>query len=73
MREALKTEYDLCLSELEAFRSKHIQIVARFILAQSKKKAEKGTGGSGIMDLLKTSRSETSQQKFSEEYQSCKE
>ena len=41
-----------------------MQLVASYILAQSNKKVERGTGGSGIMDLLKTARAETSAQQL---------
>lgn len=64
MKGELKQAFDNCLREMENFRSKHIQIATSYILAQSKKTAEKGTGGSGIMDLLKTARTETTDQLF---------
>lgn len=66
MRSKLENLFNDCLTQMELFRSTHIQIVAHYIMAQSKKGLghEKGTGGSGIMDLLKQSRAETVNQQF---------
>ena len=50
-------KYNSCLESLIRFRSEHIRIVALYILSQKKGAGPlKGTGGSGIMDLLKTIR-----------------
>ena len=65
VKEPLKGAFNACLKGVEGFRSKHIQMVVSYILAQSNKTAEKGTGGSGIVDLLKTSRTETISRLFS--------
>jgi indoleamine 2,3-dioxygenase len=49
--------YNTCLESVINFRSEHIRIVTLYILCQMSDKASlKGTGGSGIMDLLKTIR-----------------
>ncbi|XP_062518540.1 indoleamine 2,3-dioxygenase 2-like [Corticium candelabrum] len=67
--EGLTAEYNFCLATLEEFRSKHIQLVARYITVESRKGTsqdhdslkETGTGGTGIMSFLKYIRDKTRQ------------
>eukprot|EP01027_Heterolobosea_sp_BB2_P017799 GEZU01025175.1.p1 GENE.GEZU01025175.1~~GEZU01025175.1.p1 ORF type:complete len:326 (+),score=93.34 GEZU01025175.1:248-1225(+) len=50
----LREAYNDCVAKLEQFRSKHIQIVAQYIIAQSKDlNREQGTGGSNLIPFLK--------------------
>jgi indoleamine 2,3-dioxygenase len=57
----LTSAFNECLSAVESFRSTHINIVGRYIVAQSTKREgeEQGTGGTSIMPLLRTARQET--------------
>ena len=65
----LIVQYNSALTALEEFRSKHIQVVARYITVESKKCTsqdhdslkDKGTGGTGIMSFLKFIRDKTRQ------------
>lgn len=60
--------YDGCIKELRDFRSKHIQVVMRYISLQSRKqntgvglaqsKGDVGTGGTELMPFLKQTRDE---------------
>jgi indoleamine 2,3-dioxygenase len=64
---SLTLQYNSTLVALEEFRSKHIQVVARYITVESKKGTsldhdslkETGTGGTGIMSFLKFIRDQT--------------
>ncbi|XP_072043308.1 indoleamine 2,3-dioxygenase 2-like [Amphiura filiformis] len=64
--------YNRCLTALEQFRSYHIQLTARYIVAMANKKnnseqssqALAGTGGTGFMDFLKNLRDNTKDMAF---------
>lgn len=64
----LTLAYDNCIKQLRDFRSKHIQVVMRYISLQSRKqnsgvglamsKGDVGTGGTELMPFLKQTRDE---------------
>jgi len=63
--ENLRTAYDSCVKNLQAFRTGHISLVAEYIIAQQKEQSKgkpgalegsaggKGTGGTELMSFLK--------------------
>jgi indoleamine 2,3-dioxygenase len=60
----LSAAYDACLTQLAAFRQKHIEISVRYIVHQAPDKEEaKGTGGTSFVPFLSESRKETVRQK----------
>jgi len=74
----LVTQYNACLSALSSFRSSHMQIVARYIIAHSGKPATstdasgqqttsdvKGTGGTTLVPFLKMARKDTEDARLS--------
>lgn len=66
----LVAAYDNCIKELRDFRTRHIQVVMRYISLQSRKantgvglaqsKGDVGTGGTELMPFLKQTRDEVS-------------
>lgn len=60
--EELTASYNLAVAKLASFRDVHLQIVARYIIAPSKRVSTiglAGTGGTELMPFLKQSRNET--------------
>ena len=57
---SLHTRYDAVRTKLAAFRTRHIQIVTRYILQQTPKSDERGTGGTSILPFLQGIRDSTS-------------
>jgi indoleamine 2,3-dioxygenase len=59
----LTEAFDACVARVEAFRSRHVNIAALYIVAQArgKKAGETGTGGTPFMSFLKGVRDETAQ------------
>ena len=57
----LKNALNRCVSKLESFRKKHMQIVVHYILDQANDEDEViGTGGTEFVNFLTRTKSETS-------------
>lgn len=63
--------YNRCISQLDAFRQKHIEISVRYIIHQTPKDQEvKGTGGTSFVPFLSEARKETKRQLMQDESRS---
>eukprot|EP01135_Chromosphaera_perkinsii_P003150 Nk52_evm39s236 gene=Nk52_evmTU39s236 len=69
-KEALLNAFNEGVEGLEKFRSKHIQMVTRYIMIPAQKNkckgslSDRGTGGTDLMPFLKQARNETSEKKI---------